>query len=323
MMSIQWFPGHMAKARREIEEKLKLVDFVMELVDARAPLSSQNPMLQQVVQNKTKMIVLMKRDLADQRETEKWIAHFKEKNVPAIAVNVNDKADIKRVIQLGRELGQEKMETEKWISHFKEKNVPAIAVNVNDKADIKRVIQLGRELGQEKMDKLMKKGIQPRPARAIITGIPNVGKSTLINRLANKKIAKTGARPGITKQQLWIKVGKDFELLDTPGILWPKFEDEEVGYRLAAIGTIKDQLLSLQDITAFVIKYMQIHYPNQLEERHAIGPDMEDMWDIFVAIGKRRGALESGGNVNFDKVADIVLQDLRTGKLGNITLETI
>jgi len=281
MMSIQWFPGHMAKARREIEEKLKLVDFVMELVDARAPLSSQNPMLQQVVQNKTKMIVLMKRDLADQRETEKWIAHFKEKNVPAIAVNVNDKADIKRVIQLGR------------------------------------------ELGQEKMDKLMKKGIQPRPARAIITGIPNVGKSTLINRLANKKIAKTGDRPGITKQQLWIKVGKDFELLDTPGILWPKFEDEEVGYRLAAIGTIKDQLLSLQDITAFVIKYMQIHYPNQLEERHAIGPDMEDMWDIFVAIGKRRGALESGGNVNFDKVADIVLQDLRTGKLGNITLETI
>src|SRR5690625_4109471 len=248
MMSIQWFPGHMAKARREIEEKLKLVDFVMELVDARAPLSSQNPMLQQVLQNKTKMIVLMKRDLADQRETEKWIAHFKEKNVPAIAVNVNDKADIKRVIQLGR------------------------------------------ELGQEKMDKLMKKGIQPRPARAIITGIPNVGKSTLINRLANQKIAKTGDRPGITKQQLWIKVGKDFELLDTPGILWPKFEDEEVGYRLAAIGTIKDQLLSLQDITAFVIKYMQIHYPNQLEERHAIGPDMEDMWDIFVAIGKRRGA---------------------------------
>ncbi|HLR41133.1 MAG TPA: ribosome biogenesis GTPase YlqF [Virgibacillus sp.] len=280
-MSIQWFPGHMAKARREIEEKLKLVDFVMELADARAPLSSQNPMLQQVLQNKTKMIVLMKRDLADQRETEKWIAHFKEKNVPAIAVNVNDKADIKRVIQLGR------------------------------------------ELGQEKMDKLMKKGIQPRPARAIITGIPNVGKSTLINRLANKKVAKTGDRPGITKQQLWIKVGKDFELLDTPGILWPKFEDEEVGYRLAAIGTIKDQLLSLQDITAFVIKYMQVHYPNLVEDRYAIDPDMEDMWDIFVAIGKRRGALESGGNVNFDKVADIVLQDLRTGKLGNITLETI
>ncbi|SDQ61124.1 Ras superfamily GTP-binding protein YlqF [Virgibacillus subterraneus] len=279
-MTIQWFPGHMAKARREVEEKLKLVDFVMELVDARAPLSSQNPMLQQVLQNKPKMIVLMKRDLADNRETDRWI------------------------------------------SYFKEQNVYAIAINVNDKADLKRVIQLGKELGQEKMEKLRKKGIQPRPARAMIIGIPNVGKSTLINRLANKKIAKTGDKPGVTKHQLWIKVKKDFELLDTPGILWPKFEDEIVGYRLAAIGTIKDQLLSLQDIVAFVIKYMQEHYPKQLEERYTIEPDMEDMWEIFVSIGKQRGALESGGNVNFEKVSDLVIRDLRTGKLGDITLET-
>ncbi|MBP1949105.1 ribosome biogenesis GTPase YlqF [Virgibacillus litoralis] len=279
-MTIQWFPGHMAKARREVEEKLKLVDFVMELVDARAPLSSQNPMLQQVLQNKPKMIVLMKRDLADNRETDRWI------------------------------------------SYFKEQNVHAVAINVNDKADLKRVIQLGKELGQEKMDKLRKKGIQPRPARAMIIGIPNVGKSTLINRLANKKIAKTGDKPGVTKHQLWIKVKKDFELLDTPGILWPKFEDEMVGYRLAAIGTIKDQLLSLQDIVAFVIKYMQEHYPVQLEERYAVESDTEDMWEIFVSIGKQRGALESGGNVNFEKVSDLVIRDLRTGKLGNITLET-
>lgn len=279
-MTIQWFPGHMAKARREVEEKLKLVDFVVELVDARAPLSSQNPMLQQVLKNKPKLIVLMKKDLADNRETEKWI------------------------------------------NHFKENNSKAIAVNVNDKADIKRVIQLGKELGQEKMDKLMKKGIQPRPARAMIIGIPNVGKSTLINRLADKKVAKTGDKPGVTKQQLWIKVKKDFELLDTPGILWPKFEDEIVGFRLAAIGTIKDQLLSLQDITAFVIQYMQEHYPELLEARYDIERSMEDMWDIFVAIGKQRGALESGGNVNFKKVSDIVLGDLRTGRLGMITLET-
>lgn len=279
-MTIQWFPGHMAKARREVEEKLKLVDFVMELVDARAPLSSQNPMLQQVLQNKPKMIVLMKKDLADSRETDRWI------------------------------------------SHFKDQNIHAVAINVNDKADLKRVIQLGKELGQAKMEKLRKKGIQPRPARAMIIGIPNVGKSTLINRLANKKIAKTGDKPGVTKQQLWIKVKKDFELLDTPGILWPKFEDEIVGYRLAAIGTIKDQLLSLQDIVAFVIKYMQEHYPKQLEERYAIEADMEDMWEIFVSIGKQRGALESGGNVNFEKVSDLVIGDLRTGKLGDITLET-
>ncbi|MGY0691539.1 ribosome biogenesis GTPase YlqF [Virgibacillus sp. FSP13] len=279
-MPIQWFPGHMAKARREVEEKLKLVDFVMELVDARAPLSSQNPMLQQVLQSKPKMIVLMKKDLADQRETDKWIQYFNQKGSTAIAINVNDKSDIQKVIQIAKDLGQEKME------------------------------------------KLKKKGIQPRPARAMIVGIPNVGKSTLINRLAHKKIAKTGDRPGVTKQQLWIKVKKDFELLDTPGILWPKFEEELVGYRLAALGTIKDQLLSLQDITAFVINYMQEHYPELIEDRYPIDRDMDDMWDVFVAIGKQRGCLESGGNVNFDKVADIVIRDLRTGKLGKVTLES-
>ncbi|APC48651.1 ribosome biogenesis GTPase YlqF [Virgibacillus halodenitrificans] len=279
-MTIQWFPGHMAKAKREVEEKLKLVDFVMELVDARAPLSSQNPMLQQVLQNKPKMVVLMKRDLADQKETENWI------------------------------------------NYFQSQSIPSLAVNVNEKADINKVIQLAKELGKEKMEKLKKKGIQPRPARAMIIGIPNVGKSTLINRLANKKIAKTGDRPGVTKQQLWIKVKKDFELLDTPGILWPKFEDETVGYRLAAIGTIKDQLLSLQDIVVFVIKYMQIHYPGLLEQRYDLAGETTDMLHIFESIGKNRGALESGGNVNLQKVSDLVLRDLRTGRLGRITLES-
>lgn len=278
-MTIQWFPGHMAKARREIEEKLKLVDFVMELVDARAPLSSQNPMLRQVLQNKSKMVLLMKRDLADPKVTNEWIEYYKE----------ND--------------------------------IPAIAVNVNDKTDINRVIQQAKELGQIKLEKLLKKGIKPRPARAIIVGIPNVGKSTLINRLANKKIAKVGDRPGVTKQQLWIKVKKEFDLLDTPGILWPKFEDQEVAYRLAAIGTIKDQLLSLQDIVVYVINYLKAYYPSQLEERYQIESNDEDMLDIFNKIGKLRGALESGGTVNLDKVSDLVLRDLRTGRLGNITLE--
>lgn len=280
-MTIQWFPGHMAKARREIEEKLKLADFIIELVDARAPLSSQNPMLQKTLQNKPKMIVLMKRDLADTHETEKWL------------------------------------------SYFKGKGNAAIAVNVNDKANIQRVIQLGKELAKGKMDKLAEKGIRPRPARAMIIGIPNVGKSSLINRLAGKKIAEIGDRPGVTKQQLWIKVKNDFELLDTPGILWPKFEDQLVGYRLAAIGTIKDHLLALQDIAAFAIQYMQKHYPETLEARFPIDRDMEDMWEIFVAIGKQRGALEGGGKVNFDKVSDLFLRDLRTGKLGQITLESL
>ncbi len=279
-MTIQWFPGHMAKANKGIEEKLKLVDFVMELVDARAPLSSHNPLLEKTVSNKTKMKVLMKKDLAD----------------PEI--------------------------TREWISYFSKQGIPAAAINVNEKADIKRVIQLAKEQAQKKMDRLKQKGIQPRPARGLVIGIPNVGKSTLINRLANKKIAKTGDKPGITRQQLWVKVKKDFELLDTPGILWPKFEEELVAYRLAAIGTIKDQLLPLQDVAAFVITHLQNNYPDLLEERYEVDRDTKEMWDIFTEIGKKRGALESGGNVNFDKVADLLLRDLRTGKLGKITMES-
>jgi len=270
----------MAKAKKEIEEKLKLVDFVMELIDARAPLSSHNPMLEETVTNKTKMKILMKKDLAD----------------PEI--------------------------TRQWLTYFSDRDIPSAAINVNDKMDIKRVIQLAKELGQKNMDQLIKKGIQPRPARGLVIGIPNVGKSSLINRLAEKKIAKTGDRPGITRQQLWIKVKKDFELLDTPGILWPKFEDELAANRLAAVGTIKDQLLPLEDVAAFVISHLQRFYPEVLEERYGVERDLYDMWDIFTAIGKRRGALESGGNVNFDKVADLLLRDLRTGKLGRITMES-
>lgn len=280
-MTIQWFPGHMAKARRELEEKLKLVDFIIELVDARAPSSSQNPMLQDMLKDKPKLMLLMKKDLADPRQTEKWVSAFEEEG------------------------------------HL------TLAIDVNNKADISQVVQYGKQLGQKKMDQLAKKGIKPRPARAVIIGIPNVGKSTLINRLANKRIAKTGDRPGVTKHQLWIKVKGDFDLMDTPGILWPKFEDQTVGYRLAAIGTIKDDLVSMQDVVAYVINYLQKHYPNMLPNRYGIDGEMEDMWDIFTAIGKKRGALESGGHVNFDKVADIVSRDLRTGKLGRITLESV
>ncbi|SFM32599.1 Ras superfamily GTP-binding protein YlqF [Gracilibacillus orientalis] len=278
-MTIQWFPGHMAKAKREVQEKLKLVDFVIELVDARAPASSQNPLLQQILNQKPKMIVLMKNDLAD----------------PA--------------------------STKAWLSHFSEKGMVAIAVNVNDRKDIQHVIQKAKDMSKEKMDRLKKKGVRPRPARAMIIGIPNVGKSTLINRLVHKKIAKTGDKPGVTKHQQWIKVKKDFELLDTPGILWPKFEEQVVGYRLAAIGTIKDQLLPIEDIAAFVIQYLQATFPSVLNERYQITEDKEDMNEIFEHIGKQRGCLESGGRVNFEKAADIILQDLRSGRLGNLTLE--
>ncbi|WP_407272165.1 ribosome biogenesis GTPase YlqF [Radiobacillus sp. PE A8.2] len=278
-MTIQWFPGHMAKARREVQEKLKLVDFVIELVDARAPGSSQNPMLHQILQNKPRMVVLMKKDLAD----------------PVI--------------------------TQQWLSYWNSANIPALAVDVQQRQDIQQVITAAKELGNEKLEKLKKKGVRPRASRAMIIGIPNVGKSTLINRLANKKIAKTGDRPGITTNQQWIKVKKDFELLDTPGILWPKFEEEIIGYRLASIGTIRDQILSLEDIAAFVVRYLQQNYPDILASRYQIPSKMTDMMEIFETIGKLRGCLESGGKVNIDKTAEVVIRDLRSARLGQVSLE--
>ncbi|WP_226578716.1 ribosome biogenesis GTPase YlqF [Halobacillus litoralis] len=278
-MTIQWFPGHMAKARREVSEKLKLVDFVIELVDARAPLSSQNPMLHDILQEKPKMIVLMKKDLAD--------------------------PDV----------------TQQWIDHFHSKGIVSVAIEANEKQDVQKVIQKAKQLGKEKIDKLVAKGIRPRASRAMILGIPNVGKSTLINRLANKKAAKTGDKPGVTTKQQWIKVKKEFELLDTPGILWPKFEEEEIGYRLASIGTIKDQILPKEDVAAYVLEYLYANYPDFLEARFELS-QVDDMMEAFEHIGKKRGCLESGGHVNFEKVSDIILQDLRTGKLGLISLES-
>lgn len=278
-MQIQWFPGHMAKARREVEEKLKLVDFVIELVDARAPGSSMNPMLNTILHNKPRLIVLMKKDLANDTETKDWIDYLNQTD-------------------------------------------HAIAVNVNNKSDIKQLMKKAKELGQIKINQLKAKGILPRPARAMIVGIPNVGKSTLINRLVNKKATKTGNTPGITKQQLWVKVGSDFELLDTPGILWPKFETEEIAYHLAIIGSIKDTILPLQDVAAYLLQYLFIHDPEIVESRYHIDSSEEDMYETFIDIGKRFGALESGGTVNFDKVSHIVLNDFREGRLGNMTLDT-
>ncbi|MCA1009216.1 ribosome biogenesis GTPase YlqF [Halobacillus halophilus] len=277
-MTIQWYPGHMAKAKREASENLKLVDFVIELVDARAPLSSQNPMLQGILGDKPKMMVLMKKDLADSKVTQEWLKHFKENGFPSIAIEANNKQDIQAVINLGKSIGNEKIE------------------------------------------KLKAKGVRPRASRAMILGIPNVGKSTLINRLANKSIAKTGDKPGVTKKQQWIKVKNEFDLLDTPGILWPKFEEEEVGYRLASIGTIKDQILPTEDVAAYVLDYLQAYYPAMLEERYGFD-GYDDIMTAFETIGKKRGCLESGGRINFDKVSDVILQDLRNGKLGLISFE--
>ncbi|GAA0495468.1 ribosome biogenesis GTPase YlqF [Salinibacillus aidingensis] len=278
-MTIQWFPGHMAKAKREVEEKLKLVDFVIELVDARVPKSSQNPMLQDVLGDKDKLVLLMKKDLADPEVTKEW---------------------------------------EDYFDHM---GIPHLAVNVQEQKDIQTLIKKAKTIGEQKLERLTQKGIKPRPIRAMIVGIPNVGKSTLINRLVNKKIALTGDRPGVTKSQTWMKVKKDFELLDTPGILWPKFEDEEVGLKLAAIGTIKDQLLHLDDVAVFVLKFLKQYYPAQLKERYGIDLDAEDIVTWFDEIGKKRGCLASGGMIDYEKTADVIIRDLRTGKLGHFTFD--
>src|SRR5690625_1359635 len=273
MTLIQWFPGHMAKAKREIKENLQLVDLVIELVDARIPETSQNPLLQTVIQHKPKITVLMKKDLADEYTVTKWLQHF---------------------------------ETEATTS---------IAVDANNRQDVSRLVDLVYKIGTDQQQKIIEKGVKSRPVRALIIGIPNVGKSTLINRLANKRIAKIGDRPGITREQQWIRVRGKFELLDTPGMLWPKFATEEIGLKLAAIGTIKYDLTPQQDVAAYVINYLLQNYRKQFLARFPI-KEHEDMWIIFEEIGRMRGALESGGQVNFDKVAEIVLQDFRSGKIG-------
>src|SRR5690625_478584 len=275
---IQWYPGHMAKTVREINEQIKHIDIFVELIDARAPKSSQNPLLELSLQQKFKITVLMKRDLADEEITKKWLTYLKE----------ND--------------------------HI------AIAMNVNEKRDMKAFIQLLHRTGEEILQKRVARGIKKSTLRMLIAGIPNVGKSTLINRLANKRIAKIGDRPGVTKQPQWIKVDKTFELLDTPGILWPKFEDEQIGMALAAIGSIKYELIPTQDVAAYVIQHLATHYPEKLQSRFG-KLAVEDMWEVFQQIGKIRGALEKGAHVNMDKVAEIILHDFRTGRIGPSTLE--
>lgn len=268
----------MAKTRRELEETMNVIDVVIELVDARCPDASSNPLIKELTSDKTVVTCLMKRDLADDAITKKWLSFYNE----------NGKI--------------------------------ALAIDVNDRQSIQSLIQTVTEVGLEQQEQRMKKGVQKRSIRALVVGVPNVGKSTLINRLANKRIAKIGDRPGITKHQQWIKVRGKFELLDTPGILWPKFKDEQIGKKLAAVGSIKYELVPSEDIAAFVIQQIDKIDHNILRKRYSIEHD-GDMYETFVEIGKRRGALESGGKVNMEKVAQIILQDFRTGKLGNISLE--
>ncbi|AKL84373.1 ribosome biogenesis GTPase YlqF [Bacillus atrophaeus] len=278
-MTIQWFPGHMAKARREVTEKLKLIDIVYELVDARIPMSSRNPMIEEILKNKPRIMLLNKADKADAAVTKQWKEHFEKQGIPSLSIN-----------------------------------------SVNGQG-LNQIVPSSKELLQEKIDKRKAKGVKPRAIRALIIGIPNVGKSTLINRLAKKNIAKTGDRPGITTSQQWVKVGKELELLDTPGILWPKFEDELVGLRLAITGAIKDSIINLQDVAVFGLRFLEEHYPDRLKERYGLEEIPEDIAELFDAIGEKRGCLMSGGLINYDKTTEVIIRDIRTEKFGRLSFE--
>ncbi|MFC5702155.1 ribosome biogenesis GTPase YlqF [Cohnella faecalis] len=284
-MTIQWFPGHMTRARRQIEEKLKLIDVVFELLDARIPQSSRNPMIDEIVGGKPRLILLNKADLADAEQTTRWNKHFKAQGHETLAIDASNGTGVK---------------------------------------DISGKV---KELLREKIERQLSKGLKPRAARALIVGIPNVGKSTLINRLAGRNVAATGDRPGVTKGQQWIRTGSDIELLDTPGILWPRFEDPEVGNRLAATGAIKEEVLHIDEVACFVLKELAPRYGDVLSERYGLDslpsslPDLQSAIEVLEAIGRRRGCLAGGGHIDYEKAAGVLLRDLRSGKLGRITLE--
>ena len=281
-MTIQWFPGHMAKARREVTEKLKLVDIVFELIDARLPLSSRNPMIDDVIHQKPRLLILNKADLADSAETAKWIQHFEKEGMRAVAINSFQ--------------GQ----------------------------GLQSVTRAAKEILAPKTERMIKRGIRPGAIRAMIVGIPNVGKSTLINRLAKKNLAKTGNAPGVTKAQQWIKYGKELELLDTPGILWPKFEDKEAGYKLALTGAIKDTLLNMEDLALYGLRFLEEHYPNRLMERYGVstvGEGQDDIINLLDHIGKRRNILTTGNEVDYDKVSELIVREIRSELLGKLTFD--
>ncbi len=289
--NINWFPGHMAKTRREIEENLKLVDIVIEILDARIPMSSQNPDLKNILKNKKVIKVLNKSDLADSKETRKWKEYFLARGIQTVVVNSNTGEGIEETIR--------KVE----------------------------------ELTKDNLDLLANKGRSGRKVRAMIVGIPNVGKSSFINRVAKKNSAEVGNKPGVTKSKQWIRINDKVELLDTPGILWPKFDNMEVALNLSYTGTIKDTILPQTEIAYQLLKFLLNNYMDNVCKRYNFEKqDLENIllrdeeenyniYDIMNKIGKKRGALVSGGNVDDEKTAKIILDDFRTTKLGNITLE--
>ena len=277
-MNVQWYPGHMTKAKRQMQEDLKLIDLIIELVDARVPLSSRNPDIDQLGQNKSRLILLNKADLADERQNEAWKEYFQKRGFHVVKVDSRNGSGMKT---------------------------------------IQNVIQ---EACKEKIERDRRRGIKNRPIRAMVAGIPNVGKSTFINTFAGKACAKTGNRPGVTKGKQWIRLNKQVELLDTPGILWPKFEDQTVGLRLALIGSIKDEVLQTEELAAELIRFLAANYPGVLENKYTITA-APDPYVMLGRIAESRNCLVRGNELDTEKAAMLLMDDFREGKIGRLTLE--
>ena len=277
-MNIQWYPGHMTKARRMMQENIKLIDIVIELVDARVPLSSKNPDIDALAQNKSRLILLNKSDLADPEWNDRW---------------------------------------ENW---FKDQGYFVLKLNSRNGSGIRNVTSVVQEACKEKIERDRKRGIINRPVRAMVVGIPNVGKSTFINTYAGKACTKTGNKPGVTKGNQWIRLNKNVELLDTPGILWPKFEDQRVGLHLAWIGSIRDDILNAEELAAELIAYLAVKYPGAIAQRYGV-EELEDSFQTLAKVARARGCLMKGNEADTNKAAGFVLDDFRSGRLGRITLE--
>ena len=276
-MNINWFPGHMKKTKEIIINNLKLVDVVLEIIDSRIPISSRNPMIDEIVADKPRMIIMNKSDLSDPEENKKWVKKFRDEGIPALLMNSKE-------------------------------NVP-----------VDKIYKEARTLLKDKFEKNEKKNIDNPMIRMMIVGVPNSGKSTFINKVSKKKGAKVGNRPGITQTKQWIKTGSNIQLLDTPGILWPKFE-EKIGLHLSFTNAIKDEVLNIEDLTLKFLEEMKENNPEALVDRYGVDPALPAL-EIYEAIAKKRGAIISGGDFDYTRTANIILNDFRSGKLGKITLE--
>lgn len=276
-MNIQWYPGHMTKAKRAMKEDIKLIDLIIEIIDARVPLASRNPDIDELGKGKERLILLNKSDLASEKHNDAWTAWFKSKGYYVIKINARSGAGLKQINGVVQEACKEKIERDR------------------------------------------RRGILNRPVRAMVVGIPNVGKSTFINSFAGKACTKTGNKPGVTKGNQWIRLNKSLELLDTPGILWPRFEDQRVGLLLAFIGSINDEILNRDELAMELLKFLHQNYAEVLKERYQI--DGDDSVETLSQIARVRGCLLKGGEPDYSKAAAIVIDDFRSGKLGRITLE--